>query len=122
MKQAYIYMIRCMDGSIYTGIARDLTKRLTQHYRQEKGCAKYTKAHPMKKLEMAFRVCEYSVAGKFEYRIKRLSKEQKEAMLQNPKRIEEYLELLTKDFMPTPLTEEEITKINLAIGVSCEES
>jgi putative endonuclease len=29
----FVYMLRCRDGSLYTGIARDLEKRMEQHSR-----------------------------------------------------------------------------------------
>ena len=42
----YIYMLRCRDGSFYTGIAADIEKRLRQHASGGAACAKYTRAHP----------------------------------------------------------------------------
>ena len=38
----YIYMLRCRDGSFYTGIAADIEKRLRQHASGGAACAKYT--------------------------------------------------------------------------------
>ena len=39
----YIYMLRCRDGSFYTGIAADIEKRLRQHASGGAACAKYTR-------------------------------------------------------------------------------
>lgn len=40
---AYIYMVRCQDESLYTGIAHDVGKRMREHYYKKKTGAKYTK-------------------------------------------------------------------------------
>ena len=40
----YVYMLRCVDGSLYTGVAADVEKRFAAH---KSGCgAKYTRSHP----------------------------------------------------------------------------
>ena len=40
----YVYMLRCADGSLYTGIAADVERRLEEH-KSGRG-AKYTRSHP----------------------------------------------------------------------------
>ena len=47
----YIYMLRCKDNSIYTGITTDISRRMKEHFNKEKRCAKYTLTHSAKKLE-----------------------------------------------------------------------
>ena len=42
----FVYMLRCRGGSLYTGIAADMEKRLRQHASGGAACAKYTRAHP----------------------------------------------------------------------------
>ena len=44
----YVYIIECEDGSLYTGIAKNVVQRLRQHYHHLSGCAKYTLSHQMK--------------------------------------------------------------------------
>ena len=78
-----VYMLRCTDNSIYTGSASDLDKRIALHF-EGKG-AKYTKSHPPKKLEAAFECAEYSDALRLEYRIKRLSKSEKQRLIDGDK-------------------------------------
>ena len=40
----YVYMLRCADDSLYTGVAADVEKRFAAH---KSGCgAKYTRSHP----------------------------------------------------------------------------
>ena len=79
----FVYMLRCTDNSIYTGSASDLDKRMALHF-EGKG-AKYTKSHPPKKLEAAFECEEYRSALKLEYHIKRLSKQEKQRLIDGDK-------------------------------------
>ena len=46
----YIYIVRCRGGSLYTGIAADIEKRMRQHLARGAACAKYTRAHPVEAL------------------------------------------------------------------------
>ena len=48
----YVYMLRCQDNSLYTGIAKDLQKRMNDHFTRNKNCAKYTLNHKAEKLEI----------------------------------------------------------------------
>ena len=43
MTSWYVYMLRCNDGSLYTGVTTDLQRRLNEHNTSSKG-AKYTRA------------------------------------------------------------------------------
>ena len=40
----WVYMLRCRDGSLYTGVTTDVERRFAQH-RAGTG-AKYTRSHP----------------------------------------------------------------------------
>ncbi|MBR1884567.1 MAG: GIY-YIG nuclease family protein [Clostridia bacterium] len=84
-------MLRCMDNSIYTGIAKDLEKRINQHLTVDEKCAKYTKSHIAQKLEIAFVTETKKDACKLEYYIKRLSKCEKEEMISKRKISEKLL-------------------------------
>ena len=68
----YIYMLRCRDGSFYTGIAADIEKRLRQHASGGAACAKYTRAHPPEAL---------AAAARLEALIKQLPREKKLALV-----------------------------------------
>ena len=50
----YVYMLRCEDNSIYTGIAKDLEKRINEHFSKDEKCDKYTKSHQAKRLEASW--------------------------------------------------------------------
>lgn len=71
----YLYILRCGDGSLYTGITTDVEKRLEAH-RSGKG-AKYTRGRGP--LELVYReLCgTHSEALKRELRVKAMTREEK---------------------------------------------
>ena len=87
----YIYMLRCKDNSIYTGITTDISSRMKEHFNKEKRCAKYTLTHSAKKLEALWVAENKSLASKLEFNIKKLKKQEKENLIKN-KKIGKYLE------------------------------
>ena len=76
----YLYILQCGDGTLYTGITTDVEKRLDAH-RSGKG-AKYTRGRSP--LELKYReVCgTHSDALKREVEVKRLSREEKLALIE----------------------------------------
>ena len=77
--QWYLYILRCKDDTLYTGITTDVEKRLEAH-RSGKG-AKYTRGRGP--LELVYRECceNHSEALKREAKIKKLSREAKELLV-----------------------------------------
>lgn len=75
----YLYILRCGDGTLYTGITTDLQKRLETH-RSGKG-AKYTRGR--QPLELVYReICEnHSAALKRELEVKKLTRQEKETLI-----------------------------------------
>ncbi|MFH1287061.1 MAG: GIY-YIG nuclease family protein [Candidatus Magasanikbacteria bacterium] len=71
-----LYIIKCADSSLYTGIARDLEKRLEMH-RAGTG-SKYVRARLPFELVYTEQCKDRSTATKREYEIKQLSKKEKE--------------------------------------------
>ena len=47
----YIYIVRCEDGTLYTGITTDPRRRMREHVLHRKAGAKYTKSHQVLSLE-----------------------------------------------------------------------
>ncbi len=86
-EKAYTYMIRCKDQSIYTGITKDVERRMQEHKSRGKECAKYTRTHHFLCLEAVFEAASWSDAAKLEYAIKRLTKQQKEQLIRNPETV-----------------------------------
>ena len=87
----YIYMLRCMDESIYTGITTDLDRRMKEHFEKNEKCSKYTFRHTAKKLELAWQTENRKMASKLEYYIKTLKKSQKEELIKKPSQLEKLL-------------------------------
>lgn len=75
----YLYVLRCGDGTLYTGITTNIEKRLAAH-RAGKG-AKYTRGRAP--LELIYReLCgSHSDALKKEYRFKQLPRAEKERII-----------------------------------------
>ena len=80
----YIYMVRCADDSLYTGIAADLARRLREHAEKAPTAAKYTRSRPITALEMAWTAEGRSAASRLEYAIKRLPREKKLQLIADP--------------------------------------
>lgn len=77
----YIYMVRCKDGSLYTGWTNNLDKRVRAH--NEGTGAKYTKSKRPVEL-VYYEEYESKIdAMKREYEIKQFSKKKKEALILN---------------------------------------
>jgi putative endonuclease len=74
-----IYMVRCRDGSLYTGIATDIERRFAEH-QTGKG-AKYLRGRAPLKLAFKKRIGSRSSALKIERMIKRLPKTKKEGVV-----------------------------------------
>lgn len=83
-KHWHVYVVRCADGTLYTGVAIDVTSRIAEHNGQGasgvKG-ARYTRSRRPVKLVYQERVANRSVACKREYRIKQLSRREKLALI-----------------------------------------
>ena len=75
----FVYMLRCGDQTLYTGITDDVPKRLAAH-RAGKG-AKYTRGRGPLEVVYQEELPDKSAALKREYAIKRLRREEKEQLL-----------------------------------------
>jgi len=75
----FIYLVRCRNGHLYTGISTDVTRRFAEHQRG-KG-AKYLRGKGPLKLVYQKYVGSRSDALKAEIMVKRMSKEAKENMI-----------------------------------------
>ncbi len=68
----FVYMLRCRGGSLYTGIAADMERRLRQHASGGAACAKYTRAHPPEALAALWQAEDHAAAARLEALIKTL--------------------------------------------------
>lgn len=78
----FVYILRCNDDTLYTGITKDVQKRLLEHNESDKG-AKYTKARRPVKLIYTEEAEDRSSASKREYAIKKLSRVKKLELIKN---------------------------------------
>ena len=76
----YVYIIRCRDGSLYTGIATDVERRFAEH--QDNVGAKYLRGRSPLTLVFKQRVGQRGWALKVEQNIKRLPRPAKEQLIQ----------------------------------------
>jgi putative endonuclease len=76
-----VYILRCADNSLYTGVAMDVNRRLEEHNGIEKNGAKYTRARRPVTLVYQESSDSRSAACKREYAIKNLGKLQKEHLI-----------------------------------------
>ncbi|MGF1590976.1 MAG: GIY-YIG nuclease family protein [Pleurocapsa sp.] len=76
-----IYLIRCGDRSLYTGISNNVTERFAVHQSGGSKAAKYTKTrHPLK-LVFTAEIGSRSAASRAEYYVKQLPKSTKELLV-----------------------------------------
>lgn len=81
----YVYLLRCADNSLYAGIATDVERRVNEHNCSDKLGAKYTRGRRPVKLVYQESVLTRSAALKREHAIKKLSRVQKEALVDSLK-------------------------------------
>ncbi len=74
----FLYLIECVDGSIYTGIAVDVAARYAAHA-AGRG-ARYTRSHKPLRLLASAVYADRSAASRAEYEVKRLSPAAKRAL------------------------------------------
>mgnify|MGYP002412007763 CR=1 FL=1 len=77
----YLYILRCSDDTLYTGIAVDVERRVREHNGSKAG-AKYTRGRRPVELVFSRRFASRSAASKEEARIKALPREEKLKMLE----------------------------------------
>lgn len=82
-----IYIIRCTDDSLYTGITNNLERRIKEHQQKGLRSAKYMRSHTFQKLEFVFISNNRSEASKLEFFIKKLSKKEKEELILGSKNL-----------------------------------
>ena len=91
-----LYIVRCTDDTLYTGIAADVPRRLAEHESSPRG-AKYLRGKGPLKLEFSEIVGDRATATALECRVKRLNRLQKEAIIDGR---ESLLDLLKPAYQP----------------------
>jgi putative endonuclease len=83
MPEAWVYMLRCSDGSLYTGWTVDVPQRLARH--QDGKASRYTASRLPVELAWAQRMPDRGAAMREEARIKRLPRGHKLALISRPR-------------------------------------
>jgi putative endonuclease len=79
MPEAWVYLLRCRDDSLYTGWTVDLERRLARH--RAGRASRYTASRLPIRLELAIPMPDRTAARREEVRIKRLTRAAKLALL-----------------------------------------
>jgi putative endonuclease len=79
MAEAWVYLLRCRDGSLYTGWTVDVERRLARH--RAGVASRYTASRLPVDLALAIPMPDRTAARREEARIKRLSRGEKLALL-----------------------------------------
>lgn len=87
MAESYVYILRCADGTLYTGWTTDVAARLAVHNGEGKGGAKYTRSRRPCTLLYTECLPDKSAAMRREREIKALSRAEKEALIFAPRDI-----------------------------------
>jgi putative endonuclease len=77
MSQWQVYMLECADGSLYTGVATDVVRRLRQHNGELVGGARYTSGRRPVRLVWSEACADRATAQSREAEIKKLERGEK---------------------------------------------
>ena len=78
----YVYVLKCSDRTLYTGITTDLKRRIVEHNSSNLG-ARYTSSRRPVKIVYSKKFKNRSVASKEEARIKKLKRNEKLKLIDN---------------------------------------
>lgn len=81
MRDWIVYIVECADGSFYTGITNDLSRRLLEHNRDNKRAARYTRSRRPVTVVYRENHPNRSGAGKREAIIKKLTRHRKQRLI-----------------------------------------
>ena len=99
----FVYMLRCEDNSLYTGITNDFEKRYKKHTGRLASAAKYTKSRRVIGVAALWTASCKSDALKLESRIKKLTKKKKEYLVLHPAEANQLLPEIEYGYIPEVL-------------------
>ena len=76
----FVYILRCSDNTYYTGITTDIDRRLNEH-NSNGSTTRYTRSRRPVSLAYLEQAADRSTASAREYRIKKMSRKAKEALI-----------------------------------------
>ena len=81
----HLYILECADGTLYTGIAVDVVRRVREHNTSALG-AKYTRGRRPVRVVFSRMFRDRAAAARGEFRVKRMSRREKLEMIEREKR------------------------------------
>lgn len=90
----HVYMIRCGNGSLYTGITTDVERRFSEHQAAGPRAARYLKGRGPLSLVLTAEMGDRAAALRVERRIKGFSRVRKERLIQDPSSLREIMDTL----------------------------
>jgi putative endonuclease len=93
MQDWYLYLVRCKDGSLYTGITTDVARRFAEHQGSSGKGAKYLRSRKPLALVFQKKLGSRKLAIVIELKVKRLSKAKKEELIISETHIDEMIHL-----------------------------
>ncbi len=87
----HLYLVRCRDGSLYTGITTDVARRFAEHQENNGAGAKYLRGRGPLALVFQKQLGSRSLALAVESKVKKLSKARKEELIRANTRIDEII-------------------------------
>jgi putative endonuclease len=80
VKYLYVYILKCNDGTYYTGVTNDIDRRLIEH---SQGINKDAYTYSRRPVQLVFneRFTDFNLALEWETRIKKWSAKKKEALI-----------------------------------------
>ena len=99
MADWYVYILKTRLNTLYTGIATDVKRRIAEHESGVKPGAKYLRSKGPLKLVFQYKAGSRALASKIEYRIKALSRSQKNELIEEVKagQLLDFLQLASSD-------------------------
>jgi putative endonuclease len=95
MSDWYLYLVRCQNGSLYTGISTDVARRFAQHQGEGGAGSKYLKSREPLVLVFQKKLGSRSLALGVESKVKKLSKARKEELIRANTRIDEIIKQIS---------------------------
>jgi len=81
MSRWYVYLIRTRSGTLYTGTTTDVERRLAEHGQGGPRGSKYLRSRGPLELVYQVKIGDRALAARVEWRIKRLSRQNKEEVV-----------------------------------------
>jgi len=96
MSKWYLYIVRCNNGSLYTGITIDVARRFAEHCGEGTLGAKYLRSRRPLELVFQAEIGDRSLAMRVELKVKKLPKERKEKLVAAGEGIEDIIKPLKR--------------------------